>query len=199
MGEVIERIIFYIMSVVAFWAVCWVVSRWIPPPAEPYVPSIDIPAADRIQLDDLPDARVIAIRDFIGNYNPDLDDQTAESIADAIIASSDALSLDYRDLTAVLAIESHFRVDPVNILCKDATGIGQVRTTIWAKHLIKRGIINHTADLQRVGPNVRASAYILNHYRRGLEIDERTLRAYNGAPDNCNRYVDKFNRVRRAL
>jgi hypothetical protein len=183
----------------ACWALSVTVSAWLTPLADPHVPSIEIPADNRTELDNLPDVRALELVEEITRYNPSLDPETVDNIADAIITSSEALSLDWRDLTALIAIESGFRVNPVNKICKDATGLGQVRTKIWAKHLIARGIIAHAEDLKTVKYNVRASAYILDHYRRTLEIDVEALRRYNGAPAGSMRYVNKWREARGTL
>jgi soluble lytic murein transglycosylase-like protein len=194
----LDKFIFIVMCIVASWAVATAIYTW-GDPADPYVPSVEIPAGNRTLLDDYPDRRCRELVDEIIRYNPRLDQQTVEDIADAIITTSDALSLDWRDLTALIAIESRFVIDPVNRLCPDATGLGQVRTKIWAKHLIDKGIIDHADDLKLILYNVRASAYILDHYRRTLEIDPQALRRYNGAPAGSMRYVNKFNRARGVL
>jgi soluble lytic murein transglycosylase-like protein len=160
----------------------------------------------QIPLDDWPDTiekvrkdQEVEILNFIKIWNPQLQSVKAKKIAKAIIeVAENSTTIDYKDLTSLIAVESDFRINPVNKVCPDATGLTQVRSRIWTKTLKNHGIIKTKECLKQIYPNVKSGAFVLDYYLAKSDNNLTTaLRKYNAA--TTDKYVNRFIRIRNKI
>jgi soluble lytic murein transglycosylase-like protein len=140
-------------------------------------------------------ASTAALSEFILRYNRKLSAAQAFMMAEAILGISQNWQVDYRLVTAVVAVESSFRTDAIS--SSGAIGLGQLKpkTAEWL------GVANPFDPLDNLGGTTKYIRFLLNRYPGNLDA---AIAAYfqgqgfvdrNGVTDICKTYLHKVNKV----
>jgi soluble lytic murein transglycosylase-like protein len=164
-----------------------------PPAATPTI-SPNNRAVSRL-FPQIPPQDVGGLTQFIQRYNRKLSNPQAAMMAEAILGISQNAGIDYRLVTAVVAVESSFRVDVIS--SSGAIGLGQLKpaTAAWL------GVSNPFDPLDNLAGTTRYIRFLLDRYKGNMDA---AIAAYfqgqgfvdrNGITDICKAYLTKVNTV----
>jgi hypothetical protein len=140
-------------------------------------------------------SEVLSLTQFIAGYNRRLSAAQAQLMAEAILGISQNWGVDYRLITAVVAVESSFRSDAIP--SSGAIGLGQLKPAT-AKWL---GVSNPFDPLENLAGTTKYIRFLLDRYPGNLDA---SVAAYfqgqgfvdrNGITDVCRNYLIKVNNV----
>lgn len=138
---------------------------------------------------------VVPLTQFILSYNRKLSGAQAQLMAEAILGISQNWGVDYRLVTAVVAVESSFRSDVIS--SSGAIGLGQLKpaTASWL------GVSNPFDPLENLAGTTKYLRFLVDRYPNNLDA---AVSAYfqgqgfvdrNGITNVCRNYLIKVNTV----
>jgi len=138
---------------------------------------------------------VLPLTQFILGYNRKLSAAQAQLMAEAILGISQNWGVDYRLVTAVVAVESSFRSDVIS--SSGAIGLGQLKpaTASWL------GVSNPFDPLENLAGTTKYLRFLVDRYPNNLDA---AVSAYfqgqgfvdrNGITTICRNYLIKVNTV----
>jgi soluble lytic murein transglycosylase-like protein len=140
-------------------------------------------------------SELFSLTQFIGSYNRKLSAPQAQLMAEAIMGISQNWGVDFRLLTAIVAVESSFRTDVIS--SSGAIGLGQLKpaTASWL------GVSNPFDPLENLAGTSKYLRFLLDKYPNNLDA---AVAAYyqgqgfvdrNGITAVCRQYLVKVNNV----
>ena len=138
---------------------------------------------------------LLRLTQFIAGYNRKLSAPQAQLMAEAIMGISQNWGVDFRLLTAIVAVESSFRTDVIS--SSGAIGLGQLKpaTASWL------GVSNPFDPLENLAGTSKYLRFLLDKYPTNLDA---AVSAYyqgqgfvdrNGITEVCRQYLVKVNNV----
>jgi soluble lytic murein transglycosylase-like protein len=118
---------------------------------------------------------IAALKNYIKSSNKKLNDKYVATLADSYYEAGQEFNLDPFLLALIGEKESSY--NRYAISSEGAFGIQQIRYRYWVGAV---PFIKTPEDLFDPKKNIRASAYIVNHYRERCGMLERALQCYNG-------------------
>lgn len=127
--------------------------------------------------------------DYMKSIQPKMYDKLAEEIYDEIIILEEIYGLYPGTLLFIMDVESDFDVNAKSNM--NAIGLMQVHVPTWTKKLTELGILSKDNHLYNPRVNLRAGAYIINHYIDKHKGDyNKAFKAYFGG--NFDSYYNKI-------
>lgn len=132
-------------------------------------------------------------KDYVVEYmvesQPKMYLELAEEIYDEMVALEEIYDLYPGTLLFIMDVESKFDINAKSN--KNAIGLMQIHVPTWTNKLTELGILNKDNHLYNPKANLRAGAYIINHYITRHDGDYRkAFKAYFGG--NFESYYDKI-------
>lgn len=124
------------------------------------------------------DATKVFIAKYIQSRNRSIGSIFADLLAETLVAAGNEFNFDPLFLAAQAGVESAFEVYDTSTA--GAVGVMQVMPSIWVK---KIPFLERRDDLYNIHANIRAGAFIMDHYRStcGGTI-RQALTCYHGGP-----------------